>query len=575
MSVPLSILFVDDCVDDIELVIIQLRRSGFELEWTQVCSERDLRGALEQRDWDIVLCDFVMPGFSGSHALSIVRSIDASVPFIFVSGAVGEEVAVEAMQGGAQDYVMKNNLKRLIPAIERSLRDAMVKRDRNRMHRRLDFLAHHDALTGLPNRVLFLERLHQAISSAKRDDGYVAVAFIDLDRFKLINDTLGHAAGDHLLRGVANRLRRSVHAGDTVARLAGDEFALVLANLDSPQAAASIMELVQREFSVPFEIEGSRLYSNLSVGIAVYPNDGTEPAELLRRADIAMYRSKQDGHGYQFFTAELADNARKYLELENSLRLALDRDAIQAFYQPLISVQTNQVEGVEALVRLPGLPGLDDPSAFIPLAEKTGLIVPIGDRVLAAACQACSTWRKQGFSQIRVAVNLSVKQFQDARLPEKVQAILDQTDLDAEALELEITETILMEHNTRTSDVLRRLHDMGITMSIDDFGTGYSSLGYLRQLPIDILKIDRSFTRNLSRNNDDRAIVRAIISLAKCLNKRVIAEGVESLEQLEVLREEGCDLVQGFYYARPMPGSELGPWLQERGAALRAVSNGH
>ncbi len=566
MAVPLSVLFIDDSVDDVELLIIQLRRAGYRLEWQQVSNEQDLRGALAKREWDVVLCDFVMPGFSGSHALSIVRSIDAAMPFIFVSGAIGEDTAVEAMQGGAHDYVMKNNLKRLIPAIDRSLRDAMVKRDRNRMHRRLDFLAHHDPLTGLANRVLFLDRLRHAINMCKRHGCRVAIAFIDLDRFKLINDTLGHAAGDQMLRGVAARLQENVRNVDTVARLSGDEFAVILPDMESTDDIARVMNKINIEFAAPFEIDGGRIYSNLSIGVAVYPSDGAEPSDLLRCADIAMYRSKQEGRGYQFYTAALTDQAKERLRIETGLRQALDADAFVVYYQPLVNAHDNRVEGVEALVRLPTETGMEMPSVFIPLAEKTGLIVPIGDRVLAHACKACSAWRHSGYGGMRVAVNLSVRQFQDPHLPAKIQSVLDMAELNPGALELEITESVLMEHDAVTKEVLRRLHDMGVTMSIDDFGTGYSSLGYLRQLPIDVLKIDQSFTRNLSQNRDDRAIIKAIINLARCLNIKVTAEGVESLDQLEILREEGCDTVQGFYYSKPMSTADVEPWLHQRAA---------
>ena len=567
MSIPLSILFIDDCSEDVELLHEHIKAAGYGIEFERVDSDADLRAALISREWDVILCDFVMPGFGGVSALEIVNELNPTAPFIFVSGAIGEEIAVEAMRSGAQDYVMKDNLRRLIPAIERSLREVMIKRDRNRLHRRLNFLAYHDPLTGLPNRVLFIDRLRLAIDRAHRYQRRLAVGFLDLDRFKLINDTLGHDAGDQLLREVAARLQRSVRKIDTVSRLAGDEFAIVLTDLVSNHDIARIMNDINRELSQPINIAGQVVYANASVGISTYPDDGTEPGVLLQCADTAMYCAKQQGGGPQFYSAALTAQAKEQLRVETGLRRAIETDGFAIHYQPLVNMENNRISGVEALVRWPNNGRLEMPAEFIPLAEKTGLIVPIGAWVLKNACHDCQDWRIAGYLEMRVAVNLSVRQFQDSKLPETVQHVLDDAGLDSSALELEITESVLMKNDTMTKSILHRLRDMGVTLSIDDFGTGYSSLGYLRHLPINVLKIDRSFTQNLLSKSNDRAIVKAIISMAKCLNLKVTAEGVESKEQMEVVRDEGCDMAQGYFISPPIELTAIAPWMQRRSDA--------
>ena len=564
MSIPLSILFIDDCSEDVELLHEHIKAAGYGIEFERVDSDADLRTALIAREWNVILCDFAMPGFGGVSALEIVNELNPTTPFIFVSGVIGEEIAVEAMRSGAQDYVMKDNLRRLIPAIERSLREVMVKRDRNRLHRRLNFLAYHDPLTGLPNRVLFINRLRLAIDRAHRYQRRLAVGFLDLDRFKLINDTLGHDAGDQLLREVAARLQRSVRKIDIVSRLAGDEFAIVLTDLVSNQDIARIMNEINHELSQPINIAGQVVYAKASVGISTYPDDGTEPGALLQCADTAMYCAKQQGGGLQFYSAALTAQAKEQLRVETGLRRAIETDGFAIHYQPLVNMENNHISGVEALVRWPNNGRLEMPAEFIPLAEKTGLIVPIGAWVLKNACRDCQDWRIAGYLEMRVAVNLSVRQFQDSKLPETVQQVLDDAGLDSSALELEITESVLMKNDTMTKSILHRLRDMGVTLSIDDFGTGYSSLGYLRHLPINVLKIDRSFTQNLLSQSNDRAIVKVIISMAKCLNFKVTAEGVESQEQLDVVRNEGCDMAQGNFISPPMELIAIAPWMQRR-----------
>ncbi len=562
MTIPLNILFVDDSPDDVELMYQHIKAAGYDIHWERVDSDPGLRSALTGREWDIVLCDFIMPGFSGPRALEIMGEECSVTPFIFVSGAIGEDTAVEAMQSGAQDYVMKDNLRRLVPAIERALREAMIKRDRNRLYRRLNFMAYHDPLTGLANRVLFIDRLRLAIDQANRNQRRVAVGFLDLDRFKLINDTLGHEAGDQLLREVGSRLQRSIRKVDTVARLAGDEFALILTDLGSNEDVVGIMNIVGRELSRPVSIAGQVVYPNASIGISTYPDDGAESAILLQCADTAMYRAKRKGGGHEFYSAALTAHAKEQLQMQTSLRQAVETSHFVIHYQPLVNLENDSGSGVEALVRWPHNKQLEMPETFIPLAEKTGLIIPIGTWVLKNACRDCVDWRNAGHPEIRVAVNLSVRQFHDPKLAEIIQETLDEAGLDASALELEITESVLAKNDTATKNMLHRLRDMGVTLSIDHFGSGSSSLGYLRHLPINVLKIDSSFTQNLSTRRDNRAMVKAIVSLAKGLDFKVTAEGIESQLQLEMVRNEGCDMAQGFFISPPIEPVAITPWMQ-------------
>ncbi|MBI3774919.1 MAG: EAL domain-containing protein [Gammaproteobacteria bacterium] len=561
MKMPLSVLFVEDSTTDVELMLLQLSASNYSVEWTQVYTEADLRQALAQRAWDIVLCDFVMPGFDGARALVVVREQVQHLPFIFVSGAIGEDVAVEAMQAGAQDYVMKHNLKRLLPAIERALREAIIKRDRNRMHERLDFLAHHDPLTGLANRSLFLDHLSLAIHDAHRNNSSVAVAFVDVDKFKLINDTYGHEAGDEILKFVASQMSSCARRSDTVARLAGDEFGVILGKIDNPHDITRIVQSILNKVALPVRVAGADVVIRLSIGIAVYPTDGREADELLRNADVAMYRAKQAGGGYEFFTAEMQRSVQKRVLAEATLRDAVAAHQLQLHFQPIISVAERRVIAMESLLRWPTEQGVMLPAEFLPLAEQSGLILPISEWALRHACEQCLNWRQAGFGLLRVSVNVSLKQFQRYNLFETIQITLNDAGLDPAALELEINELALTGSDSHIFRTLTQLHDTGITLAIGNFGIGYSSLGHLRRLPVDVLKIDSSFTRNVVDNLDDRNIVKAIVGMAECLHIRVVAQGVETRQQAEVLRAQGCQYLQGLFCGGALLPSEVFPWL--------------
>ncbi len=418
---------------------------------------------------------------------------------------------------------------------------------------RLNYLANNDALTGLPNRVLFKERLEQAMIAAKGHDGLVAVVFLDLVRFKNVNDALGHDAGDQMLKAVAQRLLGTVRSGDTVARLSGDEFTIVLTDIGHVDDAARVAQKILHAFEPPFRIVGRELVMGASLGIAIFPLDTGDASELLSYADIAMYSAKAaGGNRYQFYTAEMTAKAVDALALENELRQGLERGEFFLNYQPIVDAGGNIV-GVEALLRWQhGRRGLIPPAIFISLAETTGLILPIGDWVLRQACIQAKAWRKPNGALLRMAVNVSPRQFRHGDLAKTMATILAETGLAPPALDLEITEGVLMQGEPLAQELFHQLSELGLSFSIDDFGTGYSNFAYLKRFPIDSLKIDQSFIRDLSTDPNDAALVKAMIGMAHSLGIKTIAEGVETREQKEFLLAHGCDLMQGYYFSRPL-----------------------
>jgi diguanylate cyclase (GGDEF)-like protein/PAS domain S-box-containing protein len=423
----------------------------------------------------------------------------------------------------------------------------------------LDHLAHHDALTDLPNRLLLNERLEQAIRRAERHGSQLAVIFLDLDNFKHINDSLGHPAGDRLLQIVANYLQESIRQEDTVARIGGDEFVVLMEDIGRPANAGIAAEKLMSIFDAPVELEGRDIAVTASLGVSLYPRDGVEPAMLLRNADAAMYRAKAEGrNAYQFYTAELTLNAFERIFLESSLRLAIDREELLLLYQPQVDLGSGKITGVEALVRWqhPEL-GIVSPVKFIPMAEESGLIFPIGNWVLQNACRQAKTWLDQGLEFGRMAINIAGPQIQRGDLVQQVERALMDTELPARCVELEVTEGFIMREAEHAIKQLKKLGDLGLTLAIDDFGTGYSSLNYLKQLPIHKLKIDQSFVRDIPDDPNDVAISTAVVAMGKSLGLTVIAEGVETKEQEHFLREMGCEEVQGYLYSEPVNAKEL------------------
>ncbi|MEJ2405960.1 MAG: EAL domain-containing protein [Candidatus Thiodiazotropha sp.] len=437
----------------------------------------------------------------------------------------------------------------------------------------LEHLAHHDSLTNLPNRVLFLLRLKQAISKAKRTERQMAVLFVDLDRFKEINDTLGHAVGDRVLKEVAERFRSCVREEDLIARLGGDEFVFLTEGLERPQHAAAMAQQIIQSLSLPFTMVNQQFFLTASIGISIYPQDGKTAEMLLRNADAAMYKAKEEGKNtFQYYTEDMTEQAFERIFLETSLRRALETQQLVVYYQPQVEMSRDQVIGVEALVRWvnPEM-GLVAPSRFIPLAEDTGLIIPLGEQVVRMACEQMVKWEAQGIRPRYMSINLSVKQVENHSLIPALQDILEQTGCRPEWLEFEVTEGSLVKDPDKSGAVLQQLRDLGFELAIDDFGTGYSSLAYLKRFPLTRLKIDQSFIRDVPDDADDKAITRAIIALAKSLNLRVLAEGVEQEEQKQFLVEEGCFEAQGYYFGHPYSETEMTRLLQNSARLQKAA----
>ena len=436
--------------------------------------------------------------------------------------------------------------------------------ERIQTQERLAYMAQHDPLTDLPNRALLLDRLKQSLAGARWRERRAAVLFVDLDRFKTINDTLGHEVGDRLLRQLAERFQRSVRDGDTVARFGGDEFVILLDDVASEEDVSGVAQKVLQALAPPFQVDHQTLYVTASIGVSLFPNDGEDASTLLKNADIAMYRAKELGKNtYQYYSADMSSRAFERLTLESNLRRALEQGEFRLYYQPQVDVTTGAIVGVEALLRWqhPEF-GLVMPNDFISLLEETGLIVPTGEWILDTACAQLVAWHALGWPRLRLAVNLSPRQFQTQNFTAVVKQAIDRFDGDPGRLELEITEGMLLRHAPVTVETLETLHMLGVRMAIDDFGTGYSSLSYLRRLPIDTLKIDRTFVRDIPHDPDDSAITVAIMALAQSLKLEMIAEGVENTAQRDFLQTRGCNLMQGFLFSRPLPAEEITRLLQ-------------
>ncbi|MCK4587563.1 MAG: EAL domain-containing protein [Gammaproteobacteria bacterium] len=430
---------------------------------------------------------------------------------------------------------------------------------------KVDFLAYHDPLTRLPNRLLLNDRLKHSLQRAEREKTQVAVLFIDLDNFKNINDSLGHPTGDFLLQEVGERIKSLVRVDDTVARLGGDEFIVVMEEIGDAQDSTLLAKKLVSAFNQPFTAKGRELYLTLSIGISIYPSDGADSETLIRNADSAMYRAKAEGRNdYQFYTSALTTAAFERLTLENALRRALENDEFILHYQPQYSLDTGKLTGLEALIRWqhPDM-GVIAPDKFIPLAEESGIIVAIGEWVLRTACNQMKSFLDSGYLVERISINISGVQFQRESIVDTIVGVLEETNLDPKSLELEITESVIMQETNKTVKILNEIRQQGITIAVDDFGTGYSSLSYLKRLPVNKLKVDRSFVRDIPRDLNDEAITRAVIALGQALNLKVIAEGVETEEQQIFLKSLGCNEAQGNLYSRPLPVEELAEILKK------------
>jgi len=698
MDTPLKVLIVEDSQNDAELLVRELRRGGYDPRCKRVETAEAMKAALDEKGWDIVISDYKMPHFSAFSALELLKKNGLDLPFLIVSGSIGEDLAVEAMKAGAHDYIMKDNMTRLIPAVKRELQEAESRRERRRAKEELERalsllratldstadgilvvdqegkivtfnrkfvemwrihepiiatkddsqaltlvldqlknpdeflkkvrelysqpdahsydvlefndgrvferysrpsriggksigrvwsfrdvterrqaeetiqrLAYYDLLTGLPNRNLLHDRLQQAVVTGQRENKLVAFLLLDLDRFKEINDTIGHQNGDLLLQQVGMRLRNAVWEPDVVARLGGDEFAVLLPKIAAAEHVSIVANKILKALEAPFALEGLSVDVGASIGIALFPEHGEDADLLIQRADVAMYAAKAAGSNYAVYAAKQDRYSPRSLTLIGELRHAIEYEELVLHYQPKVDLKTGRVIGVEALVRWQHPKhGPVPPDQFIPLAERTGLIKPLTQWVLKEVHRQWSEWHRTGLN-LPIAVNLSMRNLQDPQLPDQIAEMLRISIGAPDWLELEITESVIMADPTHTMETFMRLDKIGVRLSIDDFGTGYSSLSYLKKLPVDEIKIDKSFVMDMGSNEDDAVIVLSIINLAHNLSLKVVAEGVESQEISEQLAAFGCDAAQGYHMARPMPVTELVGWLKESPWGLKGA----
>ncbi len=679
MEQDLSILFIEDSEDDVSLVLRELRKGGYAARWTRVETAEEMFRELMTGQYEIVISDHNLPRFSALEALKTLHESGQDLPFIIVSGIIGETSAVEAMRAGAHDYIMKENLTRLVPAVTREIRETRRRQEQKRIieenlrlasfprenpypvlsadregtihyknpatdsfvselgveldqflpsnHRelawqtletsrgfgnlevniggrhfswtytpalstnlvyiyaleitrrkeaeeRIYFLAYHDDLTGLPNRAFLMNRLTEALHLLKVDEhrGF-AILFLDVDRFNLINDTLGHLRGDELLVQMTDRLRKCAYEEDFLARLGGDEFLFLLENLkgaESEKRVARLIRSIQNCFSAPFNLSGMDVFATVSMGVAFGSADVEDPVDLLRRADMAMYSAKDDGRNtFHFYSSQMKERIQSRLILDSALRQALENDEFSLYYQPQVDLRKGRIVAMEALLRWehPTM-GSVPPSRFIPHAEETGLILPLGSRVIEEACGTLREWMDAGLPPVLMSINLSVMQFRQSGLVEFIRNILDRTKVEPDMLELEITESSLMRHEEQNLSILRDLGGMGIRIAIDDFGTGYSSLSYLKNFPVEAVKIDRSFIKDLPGNEGDIQLAKAIVAMAHSMKLMTIAEGVETVEQLGFLKDLGCDRMQGYLFSHALPSWEVARLLKDEGRAL-------
>jgi diguanylate cyclase len=514
---------------------------------------------LAKGEADIVLLDLGLPDAHGLESVRRAHAAAPGIPLIVLTSLDDEALAAEAMKEGAQDYLIKGQIENR--ALPRALRHAI---DRHRIQTETAYIAQHDAVTKLPNRLVLNDRISQAISLARRRTASTAVMFVDLDRFKHINDSLGHAVGDQLLQSVSARLVTCVRGSDTVSRQGGDEFVILLSEIANPDDAAKCARRLLLSLNSPHFIAGQELHIDGSIGISISPSDGADAETLIKNADMAMYHAKEIGrNNFQFFKAEMNSRAVERQSLETSLRRAFDRDEFLLHYQPKVNLFTGEITSVEALIRWQHPDrGLVPPAQFVPIAEDCGLIIKIGRWVLNEACRQVRVWHDAGHPQLRIAVNVSAIEFRNKDFVEGVRAVIAETGLEARFLELELTESVLMGDARFTASVLQEIKGMGIRIAVDDFGTGYSSLSYLREFPIDILKIDRSFINQITADCDGSTIVDAIISMGKSLKHVVVAEGVETQDQRMYLQAHNCEEGQGYLFSKPLPAAQFAVLLQ-------------
>ncbi|MBL4621729.1 MAG: EAL domain-containing protein [Immundisolibacteraceae bacterium] len=561
----MKLLIIDDDVVDRMNTMRNLQRPGQTIEVTEASSaEAGLALALET-SFDLLLLDYQLPTMTGLELLISLRSPPTNnTPVVMLSHTNDEELALKCIEHGAQDFIVKSEVTapRLMRAISHARERHKIESELRESREQLRYLAEVDSLTGLANRHMFERGLTNALPLAERQNTELALVMLDLDKFKDINDTLGHVIGDELLKEVAKRLTTAVREGDLLCRLGGDEFAILIHNLDNIELAERLTQRILRTLKQPLMIEGHEISISASMGIASYPDCATDAVQLMKCADVALYRSKDAGRNQShFYSKELHEKIQKRVELEHDLRGALDRDELVLYYQPQIGVSDQKITGAEALIRWQHpTKGLIPPDKFIPIAEDTGLIVEIGDWVLDKACQQLQKWRIKFNAtdlNLSLSVNLSALQLGSHSFVGNVESTMQKYDIPHQRLELELTESAVSENTEVSTQLLENLSQRGIKLAMDDFGTGYSSLLQLKNYPFQVLKIDKSFIHSISDNNSDETYLHAINAFAKILGLQVVAEGVETAKQKALCEKLLFDRMQGYYFSRPIPAAEF------------------
>ncbi len=558
------VLLVEDNPGDarlLELMLNEMDANPIRLDHvTSLSSAQDF---LKNNTIDLVLLDLSLPDGDGLDSIQIIQQIDNSLPIIILTGLDDQNFAIKSVNSGAQDYLIKGQGDGYL--ILRAIRYAI---ERKNIEKNLYLLAHYDSLTGLANRDFFHTTLSKSLLRAKRNNQTLGLMFLDLDHFKEINDTLGHAAGDYLLISVTKRLQSCVRETDTIARLGGDEFTIILDSIQQSENAGMVAGKILLALAEPFLISNHQVNISSSIGIALYPKDATNLEEMIKYADTAMYKAKEKGrNNYQYFTEDLNAEVAKTMALKNDLRKAIKQNQLFLHYQPKVNTNNKAIVGAEALLRWQHpTRGLIPPVEFIPIAEQSGLIDDIGAWVIKEAISQNHKWREKQLKPIFMAINLSAKQFEKRDFVNLIERELLDINMEASSLELEITESLLMKEEQLAQDILRELNDKGHKISIDDFGTGYSSLTYLKRFTVNSLKIDRSVIKDITSNQDDAEIVKAIIAMAHALRLIVIAEGVEEQKQLAFLQLHNCDEIQGYLFSKPVSAEEFENLLRQENA---------
>lgn len=561
----LRVLMVEDWADDEELVRLTLSEANLAPVIMRVSTRAAVEACLTEARWDLILCDHNLPGMDSLDVLQIVTDLGISTPFVILSGSIADDQAIEAMRRGARDFIHKHALGKLVPVIERELTTIHMAAELNRLTSNLQRLSDFDRLTGLPNRDNLLRYLAQRVEASDRDADPFCLLLLDVNRFHHISRTLGPSTGNQVIVEVAKRIMASVGTVNFVARTGGDSFALVTRGLAGEASIQSVVDTLAQQVGQPMHVGAYELFISFSIGACCFPVGAQSAEVLFTNAEIALFNAKQaGGNNHRLFCPSMVGSGTREIAIEGALHRALKNREFVLYYQPQVDLQTGRVVSVEALLRWQHPEwGLIPPMEFIPLLEETGLIVPVGEWIIDSACAQLRAWENEGLAPLRMAVNLSALQFDDANLTEVVAEALQRNALAPERLELEITESVVMQGKDEAIHALQTLRKLGVRIAVDDFGTGYSSLGYLKRFPITTLKIDQLFVRECHESTEDQAMIEAIIGMGHRLGLEIVAEGVESATHADFLSAHHCDLAQGYLFGKPLPACELAALLSQ------------